>query len=122
MEELDEVPGLPGKTLERYGSGILAAVERGQTAPLQHAPHNHRPPETLIRRLEKLRDWRKETARRQEIESDVVLPKDILTALAETNPNTLDAVARVMGPLPWRFARYGEDILQLLSTNGKKPA
>ena len=122
LEELDEVPGLPGKTVDRYGSGLLAAVERGQTAPPQHAPHNHRPPEALLRRLEKLRDWRKETARRQEVESDVVLPKDILTALAETNPRTLDGIQDVMSSLPWRFAHYGEEILGILSPNGKNPA
>ena len=122
LDALDEVPGLPGKTVERYGNGIIAAVERGQTTPILHAPHNHRPPEALIRRLEKLRDWRKETARRLEIESDIVLPKDILTALAETNPQTLEGVAQVMETLPWRFAHYGQEIFEIIHPDGKKPA
>jgi len=120
LDELDEVPELPGKTLERYGDGILAAVERGKSAPPLHPPRPHRPPDALMRRLDLLRDWRKETGRARGVESDVILPKDILHAIAEGNPRTLAELGELMQPIPWRFEHFGEDILKVLTQKGQK--
>ncbi len=122
LEELDEVDGLPGKTLERYGEGILAAVKDGQAAPPLYPPRNHRPPDAVLQRIDLLRDWRKETGRRLEVESDVVLPKDILHNIAEANPRTLEDLGGLMADLPWRFAHFGPEILDLLLKRGKKSA
>ena len=121
LEELDEVPGLPGRTLERYGEGILAAVREGLESPALHPPHNHRPPDVVLQRVDLLREWRKDTGRQMGVESDVILPKDTLYAIAEADPRTPEALAGLMESLPWRHERFGSEILQLLSQKWKKP-
>ncbi len=49
-----------------------------------------------------------------ELESDVIMPRDALWAIAQSNPRTLDALTalEVMGP--WRLAAYGQELLRLL--------
>ena len=121
LEELDAVPGLPGKTIERFGEGILAAVKEGQAAPPLHPPRSTRPPDAVLQRIELLREWRKEMGRSLGVESDVILPKDVLHEIAETNPRTPEALAERMQTLPWRRERFGNEILELLLTKkGKK--
>ena len=119
FEELDDVPGLPGRTLERYGEGILAAVKEGLASPPIYPPRNHRPAETTLQRVDLLRDWRKETGREMGVESDVILPKDMLNSIAEANPRTPAALAGLMEALPFRYERFGAEILQLLAKKGK---
>lgn len=120
LEELDEVPDLPGKTLERYGAGLLSAVAKGKLSPPQHPPRNHRPADAMLRRLDWLREWRKETGRSLSVESDVVLPKDMLIAIAETNPHSLEALGQLMQAQSWRFEHFGQDIFKVLIQKGKK--
>jgi ribonuclease D len=120
LQELEKVPELPGRTVERYGAGLISAIERGKAAAPRYPPRSSRPTDSLLRRLDALREWRKETARPLSVESDVVLPKDTLIAIAETNPHSLEELAQVMGALPWRFEQYGQDILNVLMQKGKK--
>ncbi len=120
LEELDAVPELPGRTVERYGNGLISAVERGKASPPQHPPRNHRPSDALLRRLDLLREWRKETARPLGVESDVVLPKDTLIAIAEADPRSMEELGQAMQALPWRFEHFGQDIFKVLTQKGKK--
>jgi ribonuclease D len=106
--------GLTERQVNIYGSDILAAVRRGlQGGPLRR-PIAPRPDEAFLRRLEALREWRKEVARRMGVESDVVLPRPFVQAIAERNPKDLEALAEVMPDSPWRLEKYGNKILELL--------
>jgi hypothetical protein len=48
------------------------------------------------------------------VQSDVVLPRDLMVALVERNPKTPDEVAEILQPVPWRFEKFGEEIFYLL--------
>ena len=65
--------------------------------------------------MEGLRNWRKMTAREIGVESDVVLPRDVLEVIAERNPSSLDALAEIMADFPWRLNRFGSQILYVLA-------
>ncbi len=65
-------------------------------------------------RLEKLRQWRKATGQAMGVESDVVLPKDLMTALAGKNPQTEAELEELLQDTPWRLRRYGREILEVL--------
>jgi ribonuclease D len=119
MDELAGIIGLPLSLIDRFGSDILLAVERGAHAPPIHAPHNHRPPETVIRRMETLRTWRKEAGREMGVESDVILPREIMNSIAENNPRTPEELADLMQPVPWRLEHFGEQIFQVISPRRK---
>ncbi len=114
---LDDLRGLPGMTqwqIRRHGRALLEAVQRGLQAEPIHPPRTPRPDESFLSRLEALKKWRKLTARKLEVESDVVLPRDLLTDIATRNPHTPQELAETMRMVPWRLEHFGKQILDLL--------
>jgi ribonuclease D len=114
LDELLATPGMSLGQLKRHGQNLLKAVQRGQGAPLAHLRRSPRPDPRVLARLEALRTWRKETARSLGVESDVILPKDLLYELVEANPRDAEGLGKIMQLYPWREAQYGESILKVL--------
>lgn len=106
--------GLSQKQIHLWGEQILAATRRGMKNPLVRAEQAERPKEAVIRRLEKLKTWRKKVAEGMKVESDIVLPKGLLHMLAEQPPKNLDELRTMMCESPFRFEQYGEQIFQLI--------
>lgn len=108
--ELGELPGMTPGQVRRHGSRLLAAVRLGgQDSPLQR-PKRPRLPDDFIERLDVLKGWRKAEAQKMGVESDVVLPKDVMEAIARVNPNGQGELVDLMQDVPWRLARFGEQI------------
>jgi ribonuclease D len=121
LEQLADVPGLSSSAFDRYGLGLLEAVEAGRKGRPIYPPHHApRPSAAFLHRLELLRKWRKEVARQLEVESDVVLPRDLLEALSTANPHSSVELVEVMAEYPWRLERFGEQILKALEPKGKR--
>lgn len=114
IEDLAGLPGLSSKLVVRHASGLLQAVERGRHAPPLVRPRTPRRSDALLNRLDWLRTWRKAAAAEMKVESDVVLPKDLMEALAEANPRNPEQLARVMAEYPWRLEHFGPQILKAL--------
>jgi ribonuclease D len=115
---LDELSGLEGmnkRQLRRYGAGLLQAVRQGHENGPLYPPHNPRPDESFLERLDALREWRKYTARKRGVPSDVVLPRDLMIALAERAPDGMEELEEVLSDVPWRVEHFGQAILYLLS-------
>ncbi len=103
--------GLGGRQLEQWGTDILSAVRRGSAAPLiEPARHGHRDG-AYLKRLDKLKAWRKKAAAGMDVESDVVLPRSMLLALAEGGEKNVQSIMRAS---PWRLEHFGAEISQLL--------
>ena len=86
MDELKVLPGMTKHQLDRHGKALLHAVQRGlQNEPI-HPPRNIRPDDRFLARVEALKNWRKLKAHELEVESDIVLPRDLLHQLANKNP------------------------------------
>jgi ribonuclease D len=113
-DELKNVPGMTDHQLDRHGKALLQAVQRGLTAEPIHPPRNARPDDRFLARIEALKQWRKQKARELEVESDVILPRDLLHHLASKNPMDLEALSTCMEDVPWRCAQYGQEILGVL--------
>jgi ribonuclease D len=114
IQELGLLPNLSDRLIQRYGRGMLDAVRRGLTAGPVHRPTYTRPDERLTSRMEALRSWRKLTGQTMGVESDVILPRDILMAIAENNPHCKEELATIMNQTPWRYEHFGEEILRIL--------
>jgi len=67
-----------------------------------------------MERLEALRKWRKETGSKLGVESDVILPRDILEEIAHKAPATPAALQTIMEDVPWRYERFGSQILDTI--------
>jgi ribonuclease D len=106
--------GLSPKQIRLWGDEILEAVKRGTVAPLVEREQSRRPNDAMLKRLQKLKNWRKRIAGELKVESDIVLPKTYLNRLAEHPPKSLRELETIMGESPTRFAKYGEQLYRLL--------
>lgn len=102
--------------IERYGNALIQAVQRGLHRPPLYPPRNCRPNEEYLAWLEALRQWRKTTAQKMGIASDVVLPREVMLRIAESPPNSLAELRQLMWDVPYRYERFGEQILNLLQS------
>jgi hypothetical protein len=64
--------------------------------------------------LDALRQWRKAAAARMRVESDVVLPRDLMFSLAERHPRSYLELADVLRDTPWRLEHFGQELGRLL--------
>jgi ribonuclease D len=113
-EELGALPGMTDGQIRRHGKGLLEAVRRGQDAPPLRRPKRERYDEAFVERLEALRKWRRDAGVAMEVESDVVLPRDLMEQIAKQFPRNQVQLAEIMGEVPWRLEHYGQQILGAL--------
>lgn len=114
--------GMTERQIQRFGKSLLDAVERGENAPLVQATESERMPDAVVNRLHKLKNWRKEKAEAMDVESDVILPRIYMHALAEQNPRTPEALQKVMAESPWRLENFGTEILRTLGVKSSVDA
>lgn len=65
--------------------------------------------------FERLREWRLATSRDQDVPAFVVFTDATLTAIAESGPTTLQALADIAGVGPRKLELYGADVLTVLA-------
>jgi ribonuclease D len=94
-----------------FGSDVLRAVSRGKQAVPLSRPRPKRPDQAYVQRLDILSGWRKNQAQQTGLESDIILPKSWMQAIAERNPQNTAELAALMPESPWRLKHYGEEIL-----------
>jgi ribonuclease D len=114
IKSLKTVPGMSDGQIRRYGRDLLSAVSAGKKAKPARPPKNETSPEDVISRYKRIHEWRKLTARKRKVESDVVLPRDMIWEIARHAPTRLKELKKLMQPLNWRFKTYGEEILKLV--------
>lgn len=114
LEELENVEDLSPRLASRYGPGLIAAIQRGKNAPVIVLPRHKRPSYEYVARVDGLKLWRKNMGKRMGVQSDIVLPKDILENIAGSHPKDVAELKVIMQDVPWRFRHYGEEILQVI--------
>jgi ribonuclease D len=110
LQELEDA-GLTSKQMQFWGALFLEAVGRGVDSPLVKKVSVPRPADEFLKRLDKLKNWRKKAAAEMDVESDIVLPRSLVLALAERGPQDLKAI---MECSPWRLERFGSQIFDVL--------
>lgn len=106
--------GLSQKQIHLWGSQILAAARRGAEMPLVKREQAERPKDAVLKRLDKLKSWRKKVAEEMKVESDIILPKDFLYLLAERPPKDMEGLKNAMHGSPFRFEKFGDQIFRLV--------
>lgn len=106
--------GLSEKQIRLWGDLILRAIRRGEESPLVERKQAERKADAVLRRLEKLKTWRKNLGLELKVESDIVLPKPYLALLSETPPKSLEELSALMKDSPSRFEKFGVQILKAL--------
>jgi ribonuclease D len=111
IEELSRIKGMSRGQVQRHGLALLEAVQRGLQAEPIFPPRMQRPDGAYLERIDKLRLWRKHTAHELGVESDVVLPRDLMNAIARHDPQDRSEMEEILAEVPWRLEQYGEEIL-----------
>ncbi|MBX3065402.1 MAG: ribonuclease D [Anaerolineae bacterium] len=110
------IEGLNDRLIERQGAAILEAIQRGmQSKPPQRPDLSPRLDQETTARYDTLHRWRKMRAAERGVESDVIIPKEALWALAKNPAHTLEELEHIPGLGPWKRDQYGEELLKLLA-------
>jgi len=113
-DQLITIKGISPRVAERYALGLLQAVKRGLSLPEFELPRHRRPSQDYINRLEALKQWRKRAAAKMRVQSDIVLPRDVMETIAKVNPRESQALKQAMHSVPWRFSNFGDEIMHVL--------
>ena len=106
--------GLSEKQIRLWGDMILSAIRHGSEAPLVEKKQPDRKDDAVLRRLEKLKVWRKKLGLTMQVESDIILPKPYLALLSENPPRNMAELQVLMKDSPARFETFGGQILKTL--------
>jgi len=121
LGELAKLPSISEQIIQRYGKGLMQAIHKGKNAPPEYPPYYQRPQNAVLDRIEVLREWRKFAGRKLGVPSDVILPRDVVNRIGWEGPKCLDTLEKQMQDVPYRFERFGGEIMQTLQ-NGNKSA
>lgn len=118
LHGLEEAQALSMRQREKHATGVLHAIQRGLSAKPLRRPPAKRLDDHYLLRLDALRNWRKDKGKEWGVESDVILPKDIMETIAQVAPTSPEALAEVMKDLPWRLNHFGTEILAKVHRKG----
>jgi ribonuclease D len=113
--DLAGIPGLSEKLVQRFGSALLKAVERGCAVPAAQlprfpfVPRSPRDPQK-DNRLKCLKGWREEKAGRLSMEPGLLANNALLEALVEMPGGVHEIIPRL-----WQRELFGEEVGQLLA-------
>lgn len=114
IQNLSEVKGVSTKIINKYGNDLIKCVQNGLVNQPVSRQHKIKPSEAYMLRYESLKNWRKNKANDIGVESDVILPKDLIDIISTTNPHSNEELKTIMLEVPYRFNKYGIEILELL--------
>jgi ribonuclease D len=115
VEALKKIDQATPRVLERYGEGLIAAVKRGMSLTPIELEKRTRPPQAYLDRLQRLQDWRKEAGKKMKVQSDIILPREVLEQIAASRPKSLSELKVLMKTIPWRFSQFGREIFEVVS-------
>lgn len=118
---LRKIHGMSSGQVRRYGTQILRLVAQAKENPPPPFPtRTKRPPDAVSFRYDMLHTWRKELAKERGVESDVIMSRDALWAIAWQNPQSLEELAQIEEIGVWRCGTYGADLIRLLTKRAQK--
>jgi ribonuclease D len=110
-----DIYGMSAGQTRRYGRQLLNIITKGLRAPHPPFPkRTKRPPEAAMNRYDKLHTWRKQTASKRGVESDVIISRAALWAIALKNPQNKAELEQIDEVGAWRCQAYAQDILSVL--------
>ena len=114
--QLGGIRGMPRWLLRHNGDEIIEAIAHGRASlPPPPPPRQALEPQPVAERYKALHKWRKNTASARGIESDVILSRDALWAIARRKPASIADLSDIVGLGPWRQKEYGADLVAVVN-------
>jgi len=112
---------VPPGIQRRIGGEILAAIQRAKSLgpfarvpPLPSRSEESELDEAELELHERLKQWRKDRAQRERLDSSLVLNRRVLLRLAEDRPATRAALEGIEGLLSWQIELFGDELLGVI--------
>lgn len=112
--EIEQHTEIPQKLIDRYSHWILKAIKQGILLEPITPPRTKRPSEEYLNVYYALREWRKNEAKLWGVESDVILPRDVLIRIAKARPKSLINLQEMMVDVPWRYKNFHTNLFALI--------
>lgn len=116
---LKRTKALSPRQIQMYGEKLVECINSALEIPaesLPEYPKNRKPrmPESAMRRLKTLKEWRTASAEALEIDPALLLNKNALHSLARKNPDHMAALNDIEGLKDWQKDLFGSEILKTL--------
>jgi ribonuclease D len=120
LEQMQGIPGLSAKMIDRMGDGILAAIRRGLEMPEENLPRfpRHRKPPVpaaVTLRVKALKQWREQQAQVLQLEPGLLLNNALIDQVARLNPVRPADLDRIPELRNWQQANFGGEIVEALA-------
>lgn len=123
LDELRRIPRLSAKVLARVGEQMAKALERArEQGPMKRPPRLAKRDgtdgfdEAQMELHDRLKNWRKGRAIREEMDSSLVLNRFVLLELTRNMPATREDLEATAGLLPWQMEAFGDELLDCIGS------
>lgn len=106
--------------LQRYQDAILAAIHQGSNSSPINLARTTRPSQAVLRRMDALKKWRTQAARDLRVESDIILPRESLEAIARANPRNVMELKSILTDQRWRWKKFAKEIILTINPREEK--
>ncbi|MDX1674799.1 MAG: HRDC domain-containing protein, partial [Longimicrobiales bacterium] len=119
--ELESVGRLSRGNARRWGSDLLAGVERARSLNESELPERpereRRPPRDpeVEQRVDRLKPVRDQAAKRLELDKGFLMPRSQLEDIARARPSSLEELAAVDGVRQWQVDALGQGLIDALN-------
>jgi ribonuclease D len=118
-EGLEKTGALSPSQIDRYGADILTAIQKAMRQPAAELPRypfkkSKALPAAAADRLQRLRRWRENQARRLKIEPALICSKAAMAAIAERRPLKPEDLAEIPELRTWQRKNFGREIIAAL--------
>lgn len=111
LDELASLENVSVRLVKQHGRALLGIVQHGLNAPPIYVQPPQKPDNGYLNRLDAVRSWRKEEAQKLGVESDIVLPRDLMLEVVGRSPRSPEELGAILEGVPWRRERYGRALL-----------
>ena len=120
LHDLSLIKGMTSGQLQRHGSGILAAVERGIATPESDLPRFPRTikkevQERVKERLKNLKIWRERFSSELGLDPGVLAPNWLLELVADTEHGTAEELNEIPGMRVWQKKLFGAELARIVA-------
>jgi ribonuclease D len=120
MQALKQTKALSPKQVNMFGAALVLIIRDALSMPFDKLPsYPHKKPPILDpnvpKRVKALKSWRDSYAKKLNIDSSIITPKNIMTALAVKKPKNLNELEQIDELKNWQKKEFGEHIIKVLN-------
>jgi ribonuclease D len=120
MQELKQTKALSPKQVNMFGAALVSVIREALSVSFDKLPsYPHKKPPMLDpnvpRRVKALKSWRDSYAKKLNIDSSIITPKNIMITLAVKKPKNLNELEQIDELKNWQKKEFGKNIIEVLN-------